>query len=67
MTKILEWLNAIVWGAPALVLILGVGLFLTLRLGFAQLTLFPRALAEFFAKLRPGQNNQEGVSPFQAL
>lgn len=67
MTKILEWLNAIVWGAPALVLILGVGLFLTLRLGFAQLTLFPRALAEFFAKLRPGQKNQEGVSPFQAL
>ena len=67
MTKILEWLNAIVWGAPALVLILGVGLFLTLRLGFSQLTLFPRALAEFFAKLRPGQKNQEGVSPFQAL
>lgn len=67
MTKILSCLNSVVWGAPALVLILGVGLYLSLRLGFAQLTLFPRAVREFFAKLRPGQGNGEGVSPFQAL
>ena len=67
MTKIFSTLNAIVWGVPALVLILGVGLFLTLRLGFAQLTLFPRALLEFFSKLRPGKQTKDGVSPFQAL
>lgn len=67
MTKFLDSLNAIVWGAPALVLILGVGLYLSLRLKFVQLTLFPKALREFFAKLRPGQKSKEGVSPFQAL
>ena len=67
MTKILSDLNAIVWGAPALVLILGVGLYLTLRLGSAQLTLFPRAVKEFCAKLRPGVKTENGVSPFQAL
>ena len=67
MTKILSDLNAIVWGAPALVLILGVGLFLTLRLGFAQLTLFPRAVKMFFARLRPSSKTENGVSPFQAL
>lgn len=66
MTKFLSDLNAVVWGAPALVLILGVGLYLSLRLGFVQLTLFPRALREFFAKLRPGKQTG-GVSPFQAL
>ena len=32
MTKFLSDLNAIVWGVPALVLILGVGLYLSLRL-----------------------------------
>ena len=66
MTKFLSDLNAIVWGVPALVLILGVGLYLSLRLGFVQLALFPRALGEFFAKLRPGKKTG-GVSPFQAL
>lgn len=67
MTKILSDLNAIVWGAPALVLILGVGLFLTLRLGFSQLTLFPRAVKTFLSRLKPGADAKEGVSPFQAL
>ncbi|MGM9550601.1 MAG: alanine/glycine:cation symporter family protein [Faecousia sp.] len=67
MTKFFASLNCIVWGAPALVLILGVGLFLSLRLKFVQLTLFPRAVGKFFALLRPGQKSGNGVSPFQAL
>ena len=33
MTKILEFLNKLVWGVPALVLILGVGVGLSLRTG----------------------------------
>jgi len=37
-------LNALVWGLPALVLILGVGLFLTLRGKCFQLRLLPRAM-----------------------
>ena len=67
MTNFLSDLNAAVWGAPALVLILGVGLFLSLRLKFVQLTLFPRAMREFLAKLRPGGRKEAAVSPFQAL
>lgn len=66
MTKILSDLNGIVWGVPALVLILGVGMYLSLRLGFVQLTLFPRAAREFLSKLRPGKTG-DGVSPFRAL
>jgi AGCS family alanine or glycine:cation symporter len=34
MTKILESVNSLVWGIPALVLILGVGFYLSLRTGF---------------------------------
>lgn len=48
MTKYIDGLNRIVWGAPALVLIVGVGLYLSLRLRFAQLTLFPEHGGAFF-------------------
>ena len=67
MTKVLESLNGIVWGAPALVLILGVGLYISIRTGFAQITLFPRALREFGARLRGGKAEEGSVTPFQAL
>ena len=67
MTKYIDGLNRIVWGAPALVLIVGVGLCLSLRLRFAQLTLFPRAWRRFLSMLRPGQKSGNGVTPFQAL
>ena len=40
-------LNALVWGLPALVLILGVGLYLTVRLRAVQVYLFPEALRLF--------------------
>lgn len=67
MTKALECVNGIVWGAPALVLILGVGLYISLRTGFAQITLFPRALRAFAARLRGGKAEEGAVTPFQAL
>ena len=64
MTKILESVNAFVWGAPALVLILGVGLYLTVRTGFAQITLFPTALRSFLDAFR---GKGETDSPFRSL
>lgn len=67
MTKILGLLNELVWGAPALVGILGVGLYLSLRLGFVQLTLFPKALRSFASRLVGKSSGEEGVSGFQAL
>lgn len=67
MTEILERINGIVWGAPALALILGVGLYLSVRTGFAQVTLLPAAFRNFFGKLKGGGKGTDGVSPFQAL
>lgn len=66
MSEFIDFANGFVWGAPALVLILGVGLFLSLRTSFAQLTLFPRTVRLFFEKLRGGTSD-DGVSSFQAL
>ena len=51
MTKFLEDLNGFVWGAPALVLILGVGLYLSIRTGFPQVTLLPKAIRLFWRRL----------------
>ncbi|MBO5891555.1 MAG: sodium:alanine symporter family protein [Oscillospiraceae bacterium] len=67
MAEILERVNGIVWGIPALVLILGVGLYLTVRTGFAQFTLFPRAVRQFFGMFCSKKRTDGTVSPFQAL
>ena len=67
MGEILEWVYALVWGVPALAAILGVGLFLSLRTGFAQLRLFPAACRDFWRRLTGKGKRTQGVSPFQAL
>ncbi len=67
MTYLMEKLNALVWGAPALVMILGVGLYLSVQLRFVQLTLFPQAVKSFLAKLRPGADSSSFRSLCTAL
>lgn len=67
MVKLLETVNAMVWGSPTLILILSVGLYLSVKTGFFQFTKFPAAWRYFLEKLRPAQKTQRGVSPYQAL
>lgn len=66
MQKFLELINLIVWGAPALILILGVGFFVSIRTGFVQIRLFPRSLRLFWSRLF-GPRKDGQVSPIQAL
>lgn len=65
MAEVLEFINSIVWGAPALAGILGVGLYISIRTRFVQLRLLPRALSAFFRQFR--RKTAGGVSPMQAL
>ena len=67
MVDILEGINRFVWGVPALVLIIGVGIYLSLRTGCAQITLFPRALRMFWSRICGGKSSADGVSSYQAL
>ena len=67
MTKVLESVHGFLWGAPALVLILGVGIYLSIRTGFAQIRMFPLAMRDFLNRFRSCGQEGEGVSPFQAL
>lgn len=66
MKNIIADINGIVWGAPALIMILGVGLNLTWRLRFVQLSLFPEALKQFLRQFLPG-GKQNRNSSFRAL
>ncbi len=67
MIELLKQVNQIVWGIPTLLLILGSGLYLTIRSGFFQFTYFPKALRSFILKLKPSKEPVDGVSPYQAL
>lgn len=67
MVQLLEIINEIVWGIPTLLLILGVGLYFTVKTRFFQFVKFPSALKTFFEKLKPGTVSKNGVSPYQAL
>ncbi len=66
MITVLESINRFVWGIPALILILGVGLYLSFRTGFVQLSLFPRAIRMFFSSFRKKSDGEE-ISAYQAL
>lgn len=67
MTDYFEQLHALVWGVPTLVLILGTGIWLSIRTGLAQLRLFPSACRGFVRRLLGRDGSETGVSSFQAL
>lgn len=66
MTKVLESANRLIWGAPVLILIIGVGIYLSIRTGFAQFGLFPKAVKAFLRRFS-GKGNTHHNSSYQAL
>lgn len=67
MYSLLNKLNTLVWGIPTISLILGTGLYFTVKTGFCQFMRFPYAVRSFFEKLKPDKNQSGSVSPYQAL
>ena len=65
--KVLNAINNFVWGIPALILILGIGLYIGCGTGFAQVRLFPLAFKNFCRKLKEPQTGNGSVSAYQAL
>ena len=63
----LEFLNAVdgfVWGPPLMILLMGTGILLTVRLGLLQVVKLPKALRLIFSARNKGEGD---VSSFQAL
>jgi AGCS family alanine or glycine:cation symporter len=65
ITNAVSWLNGIVWGIPMLVLILGVGLYLTFGLRLLTIIKIPFGFGLLWKGRIPGETN--GISPFNAL
>lgn len=65
-TAVIQALNRVVWGAPALLLILGVGLYFSFRTRFLQVRKLGFSLSTIWRKLRE-KPEPGGVSPFQAV
>lgn len=63
----LEQINQFIWGIPLLILILGVGTYITVRTRFVQFRLLPKAIKSLFAMITGKAKCVDGVSPFQAL
>lgn len=64
LMTILQSIDSIVWGPPLIILLLGTGIFLSLRLGMIQVVKLPMALRLIFK----AQNKGEGdVSSFRSL
>ena len=55
MKEAIDAVNRFVWGFPALVLIIVVGILISLRTGWAQFHLFPAAMRTFFASFCKNQ------------
>lgn len=64
---ILSTLNGFVWGPWMLTLLVGTGLFLTVRLGFLQFTALPYALKLAFSPAQQDKKSTGDISHFQAL
>lgn len=60
--------NNFIWGVPAMICIIGVGLYLSLRTGFIQIRKFPYALKTTLGRIFQKKEASDGsMTPFQAV
>lgn len=68
ITKINGIINDFVWGVPAMICIIGVGLLLSFRTRFLQIRKFPYAMKATLGKIFSKEESQHGsITPFQAV
>lgn len=68
ITEINAKVNGFVWGVPAMVCIIGVGLLLSIRTKFIQIRKFPAAMKGTVGKLfKKSESSKGSISPFQAV
>jgi AGCS family alanine or glycine:cation symporter len=67
ITRANAWLNALVWGPPMLLLLMGTGVVLLVVTGAVQFRHLGTALGEVLGKLRKPSTGEGSVTPFQAV
>ncbi len=60
--------NSFIWGVPAMICIIGVGLYLSIRTNFLQIRKFPYAMKVIVGRMMRKREASEGaLTPFQAV
>ena len=68
ITQINKFINGLVWGAPAMICIIGVGILLSVRTGFFQFRKFGYAMKVTLGKVLSKEDAGHGaITPFQAV
>lgn len=68
ITSVNAAVNSFIWGVPAMICIIGVGLFLSLRTRFIQIRRFPYAIRTTLGRMFSKKDASEGaITPFQAV
>ncbi len=68
ITVVNQAVNSFIWGIPAMVCIIGVGLLLSVRTGFLQLRKFPYAIKTTIGRIFRKKDASDGaMTPFQAV
>lgn len=66
LESILGEISSLVWGVPLIVLLVGTGIYLTIRLGFLQIRTLPYAFKLTFSR-NQDKTSEGDISHFQAL
>ena len=68
ITNLNQVVNQFIWGVPAMVCILGVGLYLSIRTGFLQIRKFRYAIHTTLGRMFKKREASDGaITPFQAV
>ena len=68
ITAVNQAVNSFIWGIPAMVCIIGVGLLLSVRTGFLQLRKFPYVIKTTIGRIFRKKDASDGaMTPFQAV
>ena len=67
IAKINGVINSFVWGPVMLTLLVGTGIFLSIRTGFLQITKIPLWTKHTFGALAKKQDADDNITPFQAV
>lgn len=65
-TGVIAKLTEFIWGIPIMLILIGGGMFLTVRLGFFQFRYLPHILKQTFGKIFSKSEGEGTVTPFQA-
>ena len=67
IAKVNGIINGFVWGPIMLTLLVGTGIFLSIRTGFLQITQIPLWVKHTFGSLAKKQDADDNITPFQAV